>query len=261
MKHAAFDLSAMNARIFCSDSLADWYSDQTLCAAETMILLRWRDAFAGKRVLDLGVGSGRTTRFLLPFAADYTGVDFSPNMLARCQRDFPTAKLRQLDIRELGQLAGERYDFVMASWAVLDALSPEDRAASLARIATLVAPGGVFVLSAHNREASLAGRAPRLVWSPRPDRLARELWHFAIARWNYARLRGLRRETAEYALFNDMAHHWRGVFYYISREAQIAQLDAVGFDTREVIGEDGRAVGPRDPAARDGCLHFVAVRR
>jgi SAM-dependent methyltransferase len=261
MKHETFDLSAHNARIFFSDKLAGWYSAQTLCPAETMILLRHRDAFRDKRVLDLGVGSGRTTRFLLPFAKSYVGVDFSPQMLARCKRDFPAATLYQMDIRELGKIADERFDFVMASWAVLDALAPDDRLKALGRIADLTASGGMFVLSAHNREAAIAGAPPAMAWSRRPDQLAREAMHFVIARMNYARVRHLRRETPDYALFNDMAHRWQGVFYYIDRAAQVAQLAALGFDVREVIGEDGRAVGPSDDVSPDGCLHYVAIRR
>jgi SAM-dependent methyltransferase len=261
MKHETFDLTAHNAQIFFSEKLADWYSAQTLCPAETMILLRHRDAFRGKRVLDLGVGSGRTTRFLLPFAAFYAGVDFSPQMLARCKRDFPAASLYQLDIRELGKIADERFDFVMASWAVLDALAPDDRLKALARIATMVKPGGMFVLSAHNRAAASAGQPPAMAWSKRPDRLARELVHFLVARRNYARMKHMRREGPDYALYNDMAHRWQGVFYYIDRAAQIAQLSRLGFDVTDVIGEDGRSIGPSGDTSPDGCLHYVAVRR
>ncbi len=261
MKHETFDLSAHNARIFFSDQLADWYSAQTLCPAETMILLRHRDAFSDRRVLDLGVGSGRTTRFLAPFAASYTGVDLSPQMLAACRRAFPSARLLELDIRELGKLADERFDFVMASWAVLDALTPEDRLKSLDRISAVTETGGTFVLSAHNRDADIAGEKPAMAWSARPDVLAREFVHFLIARRNYARMEHLRCETPDYALYNDMAHRWRGVFYYIDRKAQIAQLARAGFDVIEVIGEDGRSLEPTDDVSRDGCLHYIGIKR
>jgi SAM-dependent methyltransferase len=261
MKHESFDLSAHNAQIFFSDQLADWYSAQTLCPAETMILLRHRDAFKNKRVLDLGVGSGRTTRFLQPFAETYVGVDFSPQMLARCKRDFPAATLYEMDIRELGKLADDRFDFVMASWAVLDALAPDDRLKALSRIATMTKSGGVFVLSAHNRDAAIAGKPPAMAWTKRPDRLAREAAHYAIARRNYARMKHMRRDEADHALYNDMAHRWQGVFYYISRAAQTAQLEKLGFDVREVIGEDGRTIRPSGDTSPDGCLHFVAVKR
>ncbi len=260
MKPETFDLSAHNARIFCSSKLADWYAGQTLCAAETMIVLRRRDAFANRRVLDLGVGSGRTTRFLLPFAADYVGIDFSPQMLAKCRAAFPAARLYELDLRELGMLDEAPFDFTLASWAVLDALAPEERLRALQRIAALTARGGTFVMSAHNRDSDLAGAPPRLNWSNRPDRLLRNAAHQALAVANVRRMRAMRREEAEYALYNDMAHRWQGVFYYIGRQAQTDQLARVGFRVDEVVGEDGRLLAPGDDVSRDGCLHYVTTR-
>jgi SAM-dependent methyltransferase len=255
------DLSESNALIFQSAKLADWYADQSLCPAETMILLRHRDAFAGKRVLDVGVGSGRTTRFLLPFAAHYVGLDLSPQMLARCRHDFPQASLHLKDVRDIADLSDEPFDFVMASWAVLDALAPDDRAKAIQDIARLTRPGGLFVLSAHNREATMAGQRPAMRWTARPDRLINEAAHFFVASWNYQMRAHLRSETEEYAVFNDMAHRWTGVFYYIDRAQQIAQLNEAGFDTLDVVGENGRSVPPAEETTQDGCLHFVALKR
>ncbi len=260
MRRETFDLTEHNARIFFSGDLADWYADQTLCAAETTILLRHKEAFAGKTVLDLGVGSGRTTRFLLPFAGSYTGVDLSPQMIARARRGFPKARLLEMDIRELAALSGETFDFIFAPWAVLDALSPGDRHKALARIAALSPPGGMFVLSSHNRDAALAGKPPSLNWSKRPVRLALNAGHLAIARLNFERMKHLREEHADYALYNDMAHGWQGVFYYIGKDAQIAQLERHGFRTMDVYGEDGRLIRPGDDVSPDGCLHYVAVK-
>ena len=260
MRRETFDLSEHNARIFFSGHLAEWYDGQSLCPAETMILLRHRDAFAGKKVLDLGVGAGRTTRFLLPLASSYTGVDLSPQMIARSRQIFPKARLLEMDIRELGALADETFDFVFAPWAVLDALAPDDREKALRRIAGLTANGGAFVVSSHNRSAALSGKPPALEWSRRPVRCLLNVGHFVIARFNYLRMKHLREETPGYALFNDMAHGWQGVFYYIDREAQIAQLARHGFRVNEVYGEDGRMVGPDDDVSPDGCLHYVAVK-
>jgi SAM-dependent methyltransferase len=260
MPSDAFDLTHHNARIFFDGKVADWYSAQGLCAAETTILLRYKEAFAGRKVLDLGAGSGRTTRFLLPLASDYTGVDLSPQMIARARQSFPKARLIEMDIRELSALAPQTFDFVFAPWAVLDALAPQDREKTLAQISARTTPGGLFVFSAHNRDSALAGKPPALSWSKRPVRLALNAGHLAIARANFERMKHLREETAEYALYNDMAHSWQGVFYYISKEAQIAQLARHGFKVSEIYGEDGRLIGPSDDVSADGALHYVAVR-
>jgi ubiquinone/menaquinone biosynthesis C-methylase UbiE len=79
------------------------------------------------RILDLGCGSGanlaRLRRLGLPFG-HYTGVDFSPSMLALARKrwgDPPDVTFRQGDATALED-TGERYDVIVAKW-LLDHLS------------------------------------------------------------------------------------------------------------------------------------------
>jgi SAM-dependent methyltransferase len=78
MKHERFDTTDRNAAIFMAPAVAKHYGNPAPFAAEAMILIRHKEAFAGKRVLDLGVGAGRNTQYLAPFAANYLGIDLSP---------------------------------------------------------------------------------------------------------------------------------------------------------------------------------------
>ena len=260
MIHSSFNLSDHNARIFFSAPLADWYASQGLCPAETSILLRHQPAFAGKRVLDIGVGSGRTTRFLLPLASHYTGIDVSPQMLAVCGKNFPAARLVSLDMRELWTFGEDAFDFVFAAYNVLGAVSHEERLKILCDTHRLLPPDGVFVVSSHNRNARWAGQPPALVRSRNPVRQALEVRRYLVATRNYRRMRAHVRIEQEYALFNDMAHHWSGVFYYIDRAAQIAQLEQAGFRVLDVVAENGRSLAPTDDDSGEGCLHFVCAR-
>jgi ubiquinone/menaquinone biosynthesis C-methylase UbiE len=59
------------------DVVEDYIRDTALRAAERVILDWYRADYVGKRVLDLGVGAGRTAPSLAPNAARYVGVDFS----------------------------------------------------------------------------------------------------------------------------------------------------------------------------------------
>src|SRR3954467_1912708 len=74
MKHERFDTTDPDAAIFMAPAVAKHYGNPAPFAAEAMILIRHKEAFAGKRVLDLGVGAGRTTQYLAPFAANYLGI-------------------------------------------------------------------------------------------------------------------------------------------------------------------------------------------
>ena len=257
MRRESFDLSEHNARIFFDPKLPEWYERQSLCSAEATIFLRHRDAFLNKKVLDIGVGSGRTTRFLLPFARSYFGVDLSPVMLARAKSQYPAANFRALDLRELNRLDAQDFDFALASWAVLDAVTHEERLKAMEQVRCLLCPGGLFVFSSHNRRSELAGRPPALEVSAAPDKMVRNFAHYVIAKSNYRRMLPLRREENDYAMFNDMAHRWKGVFYYIDREAQARQIQSAGFELLEVVGEDGRILSIEDQGAADGALHYV----
>lgn len=257
MADSAVGLADWNASIFFDSGLADWYARQPLMAPEAMILIRWREAYAGRRVLDLGVGSGRTTRYLAPLARRYVGIDVSEPMLALARREAPAAEFLSLDLRALATLPPGTFDFIFGPYNVLDALDHDSREQAVRDCRALLADGGMLVFSAHNRNHVDAGRPPR---RPSGRGLVRNLLdvrHYAVAMTNYWRLRGLRREETEYALFNDISHAWKGVFYYVSRQAQVRLLAGAGFETLEVLGEDGRALPPGADDRGHGCLHYV----
>src|SRR5690242_13225523 len=85
----ASDQDRVNWRVYHAPGVARHYRSHALDEAETMALLAYQPAFAGQRVLDLGVGTGRTTAFLAPLASRYTGVDFSPPMIDALRVRFP----------------------------------------------------------------------------------------------------------------------------------------------------------------------------
>lgn len=73
--------------------------------------------------------------------------------------------------------------------------------------------------------------------------------------------RGLRFEHTDYAMFNDEAHRWQGVFYYISRDAQVWQLEPCGFEFLEALAEDGHTLRFGEPTEHNGSIHYVCRKR
>lgn len=105
------------------------------------------------RILDVGCGSGanlaRLGRLGLPFG-HYTGVDFSPSMLALARNRFgepPGVTFRQGDATALED-TGERYDVIVAKW-LLDHLS--EPAAFANDVQRFRAPGGHLLLLFYSR--------------------------------------------------------------------------------------------------------------
>lgn len=206
MEHPSFNLIDHNARIFFRPKLASWYAGEPLAAAEAIIMIRHREAFAGKSVLDIGVGSGRTTRYFLPFAARYLGTDISPSMLVLCRKTWPGAEIAELDLRDLAKLAPRQFDFILATSGVLDVLTQEARLKALADCVALLAPHGLFVFSVHNRHYKKAGRPPKLEFSGSMIR-----WPLTVARFvrdyiNHHKMKAFEHREDDYALLNDVVH-------------------------------------------------------
>ena len=252
------DTTGHNASIFFDPKLPQYYAGLGLKPAEATFRSRHGEAWHNKALLDLGVGSGRTTRFFAAETAHYVGVDISEPMLAVARAAFPTATFLQMDLRAIAALGKESFDCVLGAFGILSAFTPAERLQLLADIHALLTPGGIFYFSVHNREWRRAGKTPPANFGWPPRRMAGAL--NPISWNNYLRLRHLRREEADYAVFNDLAHHWRGVFYYIDRAAQQRQLEAAGFTLLEIYGDDGRLLGPGDDVSADGMLHYVCMK-
>jgi tRNA (cmo5U34)-methyltransferase len=105
---------------------------------------RAAEGVAARRMLELGTGTGITSRRVLAVhpEAHLTGVDSSEVMLAAA--DLPGADLRLQDLREA--LPDGPFDLVFSSLAVHHLDAPA-KAALFARVAAALAPGGRFVLA------------------------------------------------------------------------------------------------------------------
>jgi tRNA (cmo5U34)-methyltransferase len=100
-----------------------------------------------RELLELGVGTGETARRVLGRhpGARLTGIDESPPMLERARTSLP----RSTDLR-VGRLqdalpAGP-FDAVVSALAVHH-LTPTEKRDLFARVATVLRPGGIFVLA------------------------------------------------------------------------------------------------------------------
>src|SRR4029078_8255465 len=113
--------------------------------AESVAFLRHQPSFAGRDVLDLGVGTGRTTRLLAPLAARYVAVDWSPPMVAYVRAHFPDIEIHRADVRDLGRFAAASFDFVLASCNLIDAVSHPDRRRVLDEVRRVLRPRGRFM--------------------------------------------------------------------------------------------------------------------
>ena len=253
-------IAERNIGIFESSRVTAWYADHGLDPAEKRLLLDWESDYAGKRVLDLGVGTGRTTAIVAPSASHYVGIDLSEPMLAEARIRFPTTEFRRMDIRDIASLPRRSLDYILASFAVMDVFEHEERARVIAAARRALRADGLFVFSFHNLRWRDAGKPPQAPSSLNPLRWARDMRQYVIGRRNYLARAHLEKRGEVHAMLRDMAHQWRGVFYYTTPQAQIAEVEALGFEATAMIGADGRDMA-RDDIGLDDAMPYLRCRK
>ena len=77
--------------------------------------------------MDLGVGGGRTTAFLLQLSKDYVGIDFSNEMIERCRARFPATQFEVRDAQDLSGFEDQSFDFILFSCTGIDLVNHDQR--------------------------------------------------------------------------------------------------------------------------------------
>ena len=139
-----------NLEVFSKPAVVDYY-DQKRDLQESERLLFGNYLKGRTAILDIGVGTGRTTPFLAALAAWYVGVDYSDAMVARCREKFPTLPFFKMDASDMSSLPDGSFDAVVFSFNGIDYLpTDEARTSCLLECARVLRSGGVFILSSHN---------------------------------------------------------------------------------------------------------------
>lgn len=69
------------------DVVREYYVECHLQKPEEAVLNELRAKLQKMKMLDIGVGAGRTTHHFASLAKEYVGVDYSKNMIRACRQD------------------------------------------------------------------------------------------------------------------------------------------------------------------------------
>ena len=198
---------------YANPRAADAYDGEGLRAAERYIFDHYF-ADAGK-VLDLGCGTGRTSRHLARRGHEVTAIDYSPTMLERARQRSNgfNIHLSLMDAVALG-FSDCTFDYCLFAHNGLDYLHPRtNRAKALGEIFRVLKPGGLLAFSSHN-----------CLWIPtRPADILNVLksalrFKFAPYRWDYAS-------------YGQLYTH------FISPTGQVKELQHLGFTSVKIVSQ------------------------
>jgi len=241
------DIALLNLKTFRDEAVVRHYVRSTgLQGAEIGILSRIQSTFRHKRILDIGVGGGRTTLALLNISKDYIGIDISPEMITEFRRCYPSIAFEVCDARELSRFPNESFDLVFFSYNGIDSIGHSDRLRALREIYRVLARGGAFAFSSHNRRGLIRRPWTRyyVYRKANPLRHPRQFYKLFMDEFvpdccGHFRNRRHEIQSDEFAIINDEAHHFTFLTYYITLEGQISQARTIGFQEIEAVDFNG----------------------
>jgi ubiquinone/menaquinone biosynthesis C-methylase UbiE len=207
---------------------SDYARQSNLYPPEETILRLMLPVLPRARMLDLGVGGGRTTLHFAKWACEYVGADYSESMIDECRRRFSAypdhISFAVCDARSMEMFASGSFDFILFSFNGIDYVAQADRLKILKEIRRVGKPGGWFCFSSHNlNSCAQLFELPRMV-SLNP-RFARRTAKRIVIRFLYNwRVRTSTVMRSPYMMLNDGSHARQLRTYYIRPEEQLAQL-------------------------------------
>jgi SAM-dependent methyltransferase len=99
----------------------------------------------GRRALDFGCGTGRSTRFLRGLGFEVVGVDIAAPMLARARRLDPGGDYRLLPEGDLDRLGAAEYDLILSAFTFDNVPTLENKTALFRGLGRLLGAEGRIV--------------------------------------------------------------------------------------------------------------------
>ncbi|SMD19600.1 class I SAM-dependent methyltransferase [Rhizobium sp. RU36D] len=220
-----------------------------------------------KRVLDIGVGGGRTAG-LLQGKGDYLGIDYTPEMVELARRNHPSLTFRHMDARDLSALPDGAFDLVNFSYNGIDSVDQEGRMAVLREVARVLEPGGQFVFSTFHRNWDGFSKLPdyrHIEWTLDPLRLSFRLFRFIeggiLKAVRTRRHAALEVRAADHAILMHGAHDFGIMVHTTTYPHLIGQLREAGFaEVIEVFNRDGERIDA-DWSGSVEYVHVIARKR
>ena len=219
-----------NQKTYASADIV-WYYTQLsqLQPAEQAILDRFKHQLSSMKMLDIGIGGGRTTKVFAPLVKEYVGIDYSAEMIAASQKRFadtlPSLALEVADARDMQQFADNSFDFILFSFNGIDYVIEGDRLKIFEAIKRVGKSGGHFCFSSHNLQDLQKALTLKENVSFNPLKTYTNMVMLALFKVLNPTVNSHQLANADRLIVRDESHNFRLKTYYIRPAAQLKQLE------------------------------------
>jgi ubiquinone/menaquinone biosynthesis C-methylase UbiE len=145
----------INQTAYSSEETVHKYTkDAGLQKAEVCIFEKYKTKISSAKLLDMGIGGGRTTAHLASTVKEYVGMDFSRPFVEHCKARFgalPNVTIQYGDARDLHMLNDQEFDFILFSFNGIDYVNFDDRKRILSEFSRVLKTDGILCFSFHNK--------------------------------------------------------------------------------------------------------------
>lgn len=227
------------------------YTDYELKVPEQIVLRQLKNHWHKTRMLDIGVGTGRTSYTFSALVKDYVGIDYCPAMIDRCKDvigEQESVHLEVLDATDLSKYYDQKFDFVLFSLNGIDSVDHDSRQKILSEVHKVIASDGLFLFSTHSLHSfPFKTKLPEFNKS-RPIhsaykwlkslRLAFRLW------WYYRGVDFNEIINKEWAVLATGDHDFDIEIYHVKPDYQVKELEKLGFEVESFYDRWGNIKDP-----------------
>lgn len=258
----------INADVWSSRKVLSEFAarDGYIDPAEELLLPRLTEAAAGRPILDIGMGAGRTIPLLATPGDGYVAVDYLPEMVELARSLHPGVRIEQADARDLSAFADESFGAVFFSYNGIDGIAHEDRAAVHRAAMRVLDPGGSYLYSTHNLDYCAAGLPPwhrlNLDFDNGPRAMLSCVARMPERARSYHRLRPLTVRGQGWAVLVGSGYDYSVLWHHVTAAEAAAELERAGFvSPADVFDAAGRPVAPGRDATEDSPWLYLLARK
>ena len=143
----------INKEIYNSKDIVNKYKQKSyLFKGEKILIENLKNNINNGKMLDIGIGTGRTTKYFSQYFNKYVGIDYAEEMINTAKQTYKNKNIQFfcLDAKNMNIFNDNEFDYILFSFNGIDCVSFDDRLKILTEIKRIAKPRATFVYSTHN---------------------------------------------------------------------------------------------------------------